>query len=74
MQEQGANDGGNHAEKGQPIKATRIAAGPVPHHAYIPGTEKPPKFPRELIQAIEAAAAVPVRNIGGIDQKGPFEP
>ena len=28
----------------------------------------------ELIQAIAAAAAGPVRNIGGIAQNGPFEP
>jgi len=32
------------------------------------------QLPSELIHAIEAAAAVPVRNIGGIDQNGPFEP
>src|SRR5271166_859754 len=38
------------------------------------GPKNPPRLPIELIQAIEAAAAVPVRNIGGIAQNGPFEP
>src|SRR5271154_6908455 len=38
------------------------------------GPKKPPRLPRELIHAIEAAAAVPVRNIGGIDQNGPWDP
>jgi len=28
----------------------------------------------ELIHAIAPAAAMPVRNIGGIAQKGPLEP
>jgi hypothetical protein len=31
-------------------------------------------LPRELIHAIAPAAAVPVRNIGGIAQNGPLEP
>jgi hypothetical protein len=31
-------------------------------------------LPSEWIHAIEAAAAVPVMNIGGMDQNGPFEP
>src|ERR1700760_3369062 len=38
------------------------------------GPKKPPRLPRELIQAIAAAAAGPVRNIGGIAQNRPLEP
>src|SRR5262245_8164492 len=38
------------------------------------GPKKPPRLPMELIQAMVPAAAVPVRNIGGIAQNGPFEP
>jgi hypothetical protein len=38
------------------------------------GPKKPPRFPIELIQAMAAAAAVPVRNIGGIAQNGPLDP
>src|SRR5437762_12850240 len=38
------------------------------------GPKNPPRLPIELIQAIDAAAAVPVMNIGGIDQNGPLEP
>src|SRR6516164_83149 len=38
------------------------------------GPKKPPRFPSELIQAMLAAAAMPVRNIGGIDQNGPLLP
>src|SRR4029077_18748554 len=38
------------------------------------GPKKPPRLPIELIHAMAAAAAVPVRNIGGIAQNGPLEP
>src|SRR5207253_1343218 len=38
------------------------------------GPKKPPRLPSELIQAIPEAAAVPVRNIVGIDQNGPLVP
>ena len=38
------------------------------------GPKKPPRLPNELIQAMLAAAAMPVRNIGGIDQNGPLLP
>jgi hypothetical protein len=38
------------------------------------GPKKPPRLPSELIHAIEAAAAVPVRNIGGMAQNGPYDP
>jgi hypothetical protein len=38
------------------------------------GPKKPARLPIELIPAMEAAAAVPVKNIGGIAQKGPLEP
>src|SRR5579872_3672350 len=38
------------------------------------GPKKPPRLPIELIHAMEAAAAVPVRNIDGMAQNGPFEP
>ena len=36
------------------------------------GPKKPPRLPSELIQAMPAAAAVPVRNMDGIDQNGPI--
>src|SRR3954468_12838707 len=38
------------------------------------GPKKPPRLPSELIHAMAPAAAVPVRNIGGIAQNGPLEP
>ena len=42
-----------------------ITSGPI---------NPPPKFPRELITAMPAAAAVPRRNAGGMAQNGPSEP
>jgi len=38
------------------------------------GPIKPPTIPTELISAIPAAAAVPVRKVDGNGQNGPFEP
>src|SRR5579875_1500309 len=38
------------------------------------GPKKPPRLPIELIQAMPAAAAGPVRNIVGLDQNGPLVP
>src|SRR5271170_4754595 len=38
------------------------------------GPAKPPRFPIELTSAIEPAAAVPLRNSGGIAQNGPKVP
>src|ERR1700730_7087475 len=38
------------------------------------GPKKPPRLPSELIQAMPAAKAAPVRNIGGMAKNGPLEP
>src|SRR5258708_30359976 len=38
------------------------------------GPKKPPRLPIELIQAMPAASAPPLRNIGGMAKNGPFEP
>src|SRR5208282_2286289 len=38
------------------------------------GPAKPPRFPIELTSAIAPAAAVPLRNSGGIAQNGPKVP
>src|SRR5690348_16705072 len=41
FEEQGADHGRDHAQEGQPIEATGIAAAPVLDDADIPRTEKP---------------------------------
>jgi thiamine monophosphate synthase len=56
-------------------RAARMAKDRIVYLALAPtyqGPKKPPRLPSELIQAIAPAAAVPVRNIGGIAQNGPF--
>src|SRR4051812_17524896 len=61
----------SNASPNNPPAKLPVASFITPIHH---GPKKPPRLPIELIHAIDAAAAVPVRNMGGIDQNGPFEP
>src|ERR1700733_10937492 len=61
----------NNASPYRPPEKLPVASFITPTYQ---GPKKPPRLPIELIQAIAAAAAGPVRNIGGIAQNGPFEP
>ena len=74
FEEQRADHRRNDAKEGQSIEAAGIAASQSLTTPTYQGPKKPPRLPSELIHAIEAAAAAPVMNIGGIDQNGPFEP
>jgi hypothetical protein len=50
------------------------AAGQILAQPTNVGPKNPPRLPSELIHAMPAAAAPPVRNIVGIDQNGPLVP
>ena len=74
VQKERADERGDQTKQGQPVQPAGEAARQVLHQPDIPGAEEAAEIAERVDPRDAPAAAVPVRNIGGIAQNGPLEP